>query len=147
MSNNAKVGGILSIVAGAIGALWAAVVLFFVLLISVAAVSGPSYDSRYYAAPPGDAVALFVVFVVGFGVLFAAVPVLAIVGGVFALKRKHWGWALAGAIASVFIFLPCGVPAIVFVAMGKPEFASSPFAPPPALPTSPSPPPPITPAS
>ena len=48
--------------------------------------------------------------------------VLGIIGGVYALQRKYWGLALAGAIAGSISFFPCGIVAIIFTAMAKPEF-------------------------
>jgi len=48
--------------------------------------------------------------------------VLAIVGGVFAMKKKKWGVALAGSIGSIIAFMPCGIASIIFVIMGKEEF-------------------------
>jgi len=53
---------------------------------------------------------------------------LALVGGIFALQRRRWGWALAGSIAAVFAsipilrFLPVGIVAIIFTAIAKDEF-------------------------
>ena len=65
----------------------------------------------------------------GLGAMFAvlAIPMLilgivAIVGGVFALKREKWGLALAGSICALIGPWFLGIPAIVFVAMGKSEF-------------------------
>lgn len=60
-----------------------------------------------------------------FGII--AIPIiilgiLAIVGGIYALKRKVWGLALAGCICSLFGPWFLGIPAIIFVAMGKGEF-------------------------
>lgn len=61
-----------------------------------------------------------------FGII--AIPIIilgivAIVGGIYALKRKVWGLALAGCICSLFCpgFI-LGILAIIFVAMGKGEF-------------------------
>lgn len=56
-----------------------------------------------------------------------AIPILilgivAIVGGIYALKRKVWGLALAGCICSLIGPWILGIPATVFVAMGKDEF-------------------------
>ena len=47
--------------------------------------------------------------------------IISIVGGVFAIKRKSWGWALAGSICS----LPSvpGIFALVFIIMGRKEFS------------------------
>jgi hypothetical protein len=58
------------------------------------------------------------------GIPFAILGILAIVGGVYALRRKVWGLALAGSISSLFsihlFFL--GIAAIVFTALSKNEF-------------------------
>jgi hypothetical protein len=54
----------------------------------------------------------------------AILAILAIVGGVYALRRKVWGLALAGSIASLFApyFLLLAIAAIVFTALSKKEF-------------------------
>jgi len=50
------------------------------------------------------------------------IGVLAIVGGVFALRRKKWGWALAGSIAAALVPIPLGIVAIILLALSKNEF-------------------------
>ena len=148
MSNNAKVGGVLSIISGSFGIFWFAAFVFIAVFFSLILSGDFSYygGSPYYGTPSSSQfLAIMVAVYVGLGLGFAAVGVLAIVGGVFALKRKHWGWALAGAIAGTFLFLPCGIPAIVFVSIGKHEFNAPPSTvvppSPPAAPTPPTTPP------
>jgi len=51
-----------------------------------------------------------------------AIEALAIVGGVFAIQRRKWGWALAGSIAAAIIPAPLGITAIVFIVLSKNEF-------------------------
>ena len=105
------VAGILDIVVGCLGLL---VSLVFVFIGAVA---------RYIpdlSTEPGMQY-LFPIFAV-LGLPFAILGILAIVGGIFALRRKIWGLALAGSIAA---FFPCwilGLPAIVFTALSKKEF-------------------------
>jgi hypothetical protein len=53
---------------------------------------------------------------IGFGIV-------AIVGGVFALKRRVWKLALAGAILAIVSMPFLGIPATIFVAKGKKEFS------------------------
>jgi len=66
--------------------------------------------------------------VVAVGVTVLILGVIAIVGGVNAMKRKSWGLALAGSICAVFCLGPFAIPtilgilAIIFVAIGKGEF-------------------------
>jgi len=62
---------------------------------------------------------------------------LAVIGGIFALKRKNWGWALTGAIAATLLFFPCGLVAIIMIATAKPDF-DNPVAAPGNIPDSPS---------
>ena len=63
------------------------------------------------------------VFYGALGLFFLLVGILAVIGGIYALKKKYWGLALAGAIAGTVTFFPCGIPAIIFVTLGKPEFS------------------------
>ena len=124
MQNHAKVGGILSIVAGAFGVLG---VLFFILMaLLITPIS--EMDSRYYyddAFGPYEFVVIMVIIYILIGGISALLGVLAIVGGIFALRKRYWGWALVGSISAALVFFPCGVPAIIFIAMGKPEFGAS----------------------
>jgi hypothetical protein len=58
------------------------------------------------------------------GIPLIILGIVAIVGGVFALMRRVWGLALAGAICSLFMYFVSilGILAIIFVAMSKKEF-------------------------
>ena len=58
----------------------------------------------------------------GIGAGLIAIGIMALIGGIFALRRKAWGFALAGAILALFPVIPLGVLAIIFVSMGKREF-------------------------
>ncbi len=122
MQNNARVGGILSIISGTIGVLWLIGVVFSILMMSFF-ISDSRMDFYYNGDATPDAVfAVIMVVYAVIGGFFTLVGVLGIIGGVFALRKKNWGLALAGAIAGTLVFLPCGIPAIIFTAMGKPEF-------------------------
>jgi len=110
-----KTAGILAIVAGAIGvAEWVWVAVLEV--------------SAYGWQAVGD--------FLGLGAILPAVAsvaltirIAAVVGGVFALKRKRWGLALAGSVCAIFssVFLmllnvPLAIAAIVLVVLGRGEF-------------------------
>ena len=93
--------GILSIVAGAIG---------LIIGIVIAALGG--------------VIGTMVGF--GFGAVGAPIiifGIIAIVGGVFTLMRSVWGLALAGSIFALVCVWFLGIPAIIFVAQAKKEFA------------------------
>jgi hypothetical protein len=51
--------------------------------------------------------------------------IVSLVGGIFAIQRRIWGVALAGAICALFPppVIILGILAIVFVALGKREFS------------------------
>jgi hypothetical protein len=51
----------------------------------------------------------------------AILGIVAIVGGVSAIRRKKFGLSLAGAICALPSVI-LGIPAVIFVAMGKREF-------------------------
>jgi len=142
VTNYAKVGGILSIISGAFGVLGLFFFIFMIYLVQYAITLDP-----YAFRSPEDELALRFVWYVygGLGVFSAILGIIAIIGGVYALKRRLWGLALAGSICGTIIFLPTGIPAIIFTAMGKREFNPT-AAPPPSAPVyQPPPPPPTTP--
>lgn len=72
-------------------------------------------------------------FIAGLGALLGApliiLSIVAVVGGVFSIRKRAWGFALAGAICGFVVGLPfiapailLGIPAIVFTALGKGQF-------------------------
>ena len=121
MQNNAKIAGILTIVSGAFGVLWLVWAVFAILMVRFM-FTGPFTPYRFPAHP--GFITLVTIFYAVFGLFFVLVGVLGIVGGVFALKKKNWGLALAGAIAGTVTFFPCGIPAIIYITMAKPEFSA-----------------------
>ena len=63
-------------------------------------------------------------FILGSFTLILLVPsILAIIGGILALKRRYWPLSLIGAIAAIFSFAGLlGIVATVLVAISKKEF-------------------------
>ncbi len=98
--------GVLAIVAGAFNLLFA---LVFSITFSIAAPFS------------------FALMTIGLiGALYLGTGVVAVIGGINALQRRHWGSALAGAICAV---MPpatvLGIVSIVFVALSRDEFVSA----------------------
>ena len=58
----------------------------------------------------------------GVGAGFIALGVVALIGGIYALRGRRWGLALAGAICAAFPAGPVGVLAIIFISIAKREF-------------------------
>lgn len=121
MQNNARIGGILSIVAGALGGLGSLMGMLFMILVFSIAATDSSYYYDGYRYADGSFTVFMVIWIV-LAAFFVLTGALGVVGGIFAIKRKNWGLALAGAIAGTVTFFPVGVPAIIFVALGKGEF-------------------------
>ena len=99
--------GVLGIIAGAIGVIFGLVV----------AVAGGIL---------GAIVGAFIPFIGGAVAGAFAIPlilgIVAIIGGAYALKRRVWGFALAGSICAFFCVWFLGLLAIIFVILGKREF-------------------------
>ena len=93
--------GILIIVAGAIG------LIIGIVIAALGEIIGPMIGFGFGAA--GGAV-------IAFGII-------AIVGGIYTLKRRIWGLALAGSIFALVCVWFLGIPAIIFVAQARKEFA------------------------
>jgi hypothetical protein len=101
--------GILNIVAGVIGVLLGigiAVLAEIMALVAGAYIPG---------LPSGPVFALL-------GVPLIILGIVAIVGGIFALRRRIWGLAYAGGICALLLTLILGILSITFVSLGKGEF-------------------------
>jgi hypothetical protein len=107
--------GILDIIAGGFG-------LIAGLVLLIIGAVGSNFMAYYVPQiPPATLVVIFLCIAVP----LIIVAILAIVGGIYALRRKIWGLALAGSIAAFFIPWAwlLGIAAIVFTALSKNEFA------------------------
>ncbi len=100
-------GGILSIICGSFGVLAGLVVA--VMGGSITWLAGIPFATRILTLIGSPMI------------LFGAI---AIVGGIYAIKRRVWGLALAGAICALLVPPPLilGILSIVFISMGKEEF-------------------------
>jgi len=58
----------------------------------------------------------------GVPMMSIVIGVLALAGGIFAMRRKRWKWALTGAIAAALSLLPLGIAAIVLITISRDEF-------------------------
>jgi hypothetical protein len=111
--------GILNIIAGAINALAA-----MGLLIAIIAVGNVNI-MRFL--PPEEApfiMPILTPLLIALLVLTVIEAVFPIIGGIFALQRRRWGWALAGSVIAILRILPLGILSTIFVAMAKDEFES-----------------------
>ena len=110
--------GILNIVTGGLSALMAiGIVIAFFAVSSI---------NIMHFLPPAEApflMPLVSTILIVILVLSIARAVFTIIGGVFALQRRKWGWALAGSIIAIlgntFVL---GILSTIFVAIAKDEF-------------------------
>lgn len=100
------VGGILSIIAGT-----------FAFITGLVAIHRAEVVARIIWHPRWEIVA----------VLSLVLGIVAIIGGIFALRRRVWGLALAGAICALFPphVSVLGILAIIFVTLSRSEFDQS----------------------
>lgn len=109
--------GILTIIAGFLG-----------LLIALAITVGLGIAGTLAGLIPGLPEVIFTQFLALIAVPAIILSVVAIVGGIYAVRRRVWGLALAGAICAFLFTLPLlgwllAILAIVFVSLGKREFS------------------------
>ena len=69
-----------------------------------------------------DLPALVVAIVGVVGISRIVLGVIALIGGIFARRRKLWELALAGSILAILCAPPLGVLSTIFVSMSKKEF-------------------------
>jgi len=107
-TNKPKIGGILTIISGALASLGAVN-----YAIGLGDISGLG---------KGDIPPFVPSIIFGVPTLSIIIGILALIGGILAMRRKKWGWSLAGSIAGTLSVLPLGIPAIILIALSKDEF-------------------------
>ncbi|MFC1939603.1 hypothetical protein ACFLXO_02830 [Chloroflexota bacterium] len=112
------VAGILNIISGVLS-------VSSVIGIVNAIVAGDTGKSILDISPPEDLpfveplIPAILIILLLLAIIVALFPVI---GGVFALQRMKWGWALAGSIIAIPAMFPLGVASTIFVVMAKDEF-------------------------
>ena len=103
------IGGILTIFSGALGAL--GIISYAIGLGDVGSGFGK-----------GDMPPFVPSIIFGMPIPSLIIALLALVGGIFAIRRKRWRWSLTGSIAAALSLILLGIPAIVLIAISKDEF-------------------------
>jgi len=109
--------GILNIIDG-IFSVFSALGLFLLYILISAGYEWAQLNEADLGADPEIVLSFFLVL----AIIVLVLAILEIVGGIFAIKRKLWGLALAGSIAAALPFNILGILSIIFLAMGKDEF-------------------------
>lgn len=111
-SSKPTVAGILVIISGILGLIWA-----ILLFVGYGVVSGAFDIPGTWGIP--DFVSGIVL---GWAIPQTVVSILALIGGIYAVQRKVWALAITGSIAAILAFLPLGIPAVILAALSKDEF-------------------------
>jgi hypothetical protein len=114
-TSKATIAGILDLASGVSGLIGGAVLVGFGLLAGAIIASAAPPDAGPVALIPGAVL-------VPLGVLLFLSGVIAVAGGVAAIRRRSWLLVIAGAVASLVVFLPLGIPALIFTVLAEPEF-------------------------
>jgi len=116
-------GGVLTVVAGVFSLICCLGTIVFTIFVgSNEAIREEILDGFRDAGFSGG-IGLVQTFLIIGAIFFAITATLALIGGIFALKRKNWGWALAGSIAAILgSWWPIGITATVFTALSRDEF-------------------------
>jgi hypothetical protein len=110
------VGGILNIISGVIGLIATAILVAF----SVTLGAGIARDVLSSLGFLNIGIPLTIIWLVAIPMLI--ISIVAIISGVYAVNKKNWGLALAGAICSIVPSQVIGVIAVILIVMSKKEF-------------------------
>ena len=110
-TNKPKTAGILNIITGALGIIGA-----ISMFVGFGVVSGA------LGIPTGYIPGFVPGIVLGTAIFTLIIAALALLGGIFAVQRKQWGWTLAGSIAALLVFLPLGIASTILAAQSRNEF-------------------------
>ena len=111
--------GILCIIGGTIGTVVGLIALFLIWL-------GGALVEFFLmiASEPNQEIPAVASFEAGILIVVLIIATIAIVGGIYALRRRIWGLALAGSICALVPLVIPGILAIIFVSLSKREFES-----------------------
>lgn len=101
--------GVLDLLAGTLALIGFAALVFIGFILRTA----PDVDQDEF----GIALAQALFAALAMGALLLAL--LALFGGVCALQRRRFGWALAGAIAAAVLCAPLGVPSLILTVVAE----------------------------
>lgn len=111
------IAGVLDIIAGVM-ALIGACVLFLIGVVGTGAITTAGAHDPTAARFAYLPIALFGPL----ALLCLVIGVLAVVGGIAAVRQRRFWLALVGGIAALFAFFPIGIPAVVLTVMAEREF-------------------------
>ncbi len=113
------VAGILNIISGVSNLIGFVVIIIVIIIVS----SSGEFIMKFIPEEVFPFSAEVIVTIIALiAVLLAIHGILPLVGGIYALQRKKWLWALIGSIVAIFGAALFGVASTILVAMAKEEF-------------------------
>jgi len=122
MANNSSnrwmptAGGVINIVAAGLSLVTAIVLVACAIMFQLMA-SDPAF---YYEDQ--EVFSFLVPFFWVMALFVFALGIPSLIGGIFSLQRKKWGWAIAGSVCTVLTNTILGAIALIFIAMSRKEF-------------------------
>jgi hypothetical protein len=110
--------GILTIIAGSSGIGGGVLIVIYGGLLGLGGAL-----AEVFGESMGMVIALIAGIVGVYGFAIIIMGIIAIICGIFTLRRRHWGLALAGAILATICSTLLGLLSIIFVSIGKDEFS------------------------
>jgi len=112
-------GGVLSIIVGALEVIGGGIMVALISLCTPLRLSCLPFHPHFGGACGMAGAPIWLIIVGG---LFVVLGIIAIAGGVSAIRRRSFGLSLAGAICALIPFNLLGLLAVIFVSLGKREF-------------------------
>lgn len=116
-TSKSTVAGLLDIGAGVIAVVGALILVLLAVAGTLALAWAPDVPEGLSSIP--------LLLFGGIAVMLLVPGVVSILGGVAAMRRSSWGWAVTGAMAALVAFAPLGLVSLVLTAMAEPEFSGS----------------------
>ncbi len=120
-------GGILNIITGALSIV--SMILIIITIITIDSANIMQYLPEEHAP---FIMCIIVPILIVFLVIAIITALFSLLGGLFAIQRRRWGWALTGSIIAIFgisthiftcgLTILLGILATIFVAIAKDEF-------------------------
>lgn len=111
-TNKPVIVGILNIVSGVLGLIWA-ILLFIGFGVTSGTFNIPGIWGIPYFVPT---------IIISWAIPSLILAILALISGILAIQRRGWGLSIAGSIAAIFIFFPLGILAVILSALAKDDF-------------------------
>jgi len=109
------IAGVINIISGILTLIGFSFLFIFSIAVSISVIELDGCDL-------GVDVASGILFLISSILLI--IGILSIFGGVCALRRRNWGWALTGSICASITKFPLGIVSIILVASSKDDFAN-----------------------